>query len=163
MVLSWATAKLPAARLSAAPSSSDVMILVFMVVPSVDPARSSSDAEICVKLVHIGLQLRIGEAIDDLAMLDDVVAVRHGCGEPEVLLDQKDGEPFILETFDGLADLLDDDRRETFGRLVQHQKSRAGAQDSCDGQHLLLAARQFGALAVQPLLEIGKQLEDLIQ
>jgi len=61
------------------------------------------------------------------------------------------------------ADLLDDDRREALGRLVQHQKPRAGMQDSCDRQHLLLAARQFGALAVEPLLEIGKQFEDLIQ
>ena len=62
-----------------------------------------------------------------------------------------------------MADLLDDNRRKALGRLIQHQKPRAGAQDSGDRQHLLLAARQFGALAVEPLLEIGKQFEDLIQ
>jgi hypothetical protein len=37
-----------------------------------------------------------------------------------------------------------------------------GAQDAGDRQHLLLAARQLGALAPQPLLDVGKQLVDLL-
>src|SRR3954465_10674608 len=75
-------------------------------------------AEIGVKLVHVGLQVGIGEAIDDLAVLDDVVAVGHGGGEAEILLDQKDGEAFRLQPRDGVADLLDDDGSQSLGRLV---------------------------------------------
>src|SRR5713101_7033788 len=77
-----------------------------------------SDAEIGVELVHIGRQLRIGETVDDLAVLDDVVAIGNGGGEAEILFDQEDGETLVLEPCDGVADLLDDDRRQTFGRLV---------------------------------------------
>src|SRR5215831_17422146 len=36
----------------------------------------------------------------------------------------------------------------------------AGAQDAGDRQHLLLAAGKLGALAPQPFLEVGEQLED---
>ena len=47
------------------------------------------------------------------------------------------------------ADLLDDDRREALGRLVEQQQPRAGAQDAADRQHLLLAAGELGALAAR--------------
>src|SRR3974377_2554283 len=83
-------------------------------------SASFSDTEIGVKLVHVGLQLCIREAIDDPAVFDDVVAVRNGCGEPEILFDQEDGETFVLETFDGVTDLLDDDGRKALGRLRPH-------------------------------------------
>jgi hypothetical protein len=43
--------------------------------------------------------------------------------------------------------LLDDHRRQALGGLVEQQQRGAGAQDAPDGQHLLLAARQLGALA----------------
>src|ERR1700744_1335835 len=135
-ILSWANAKLVAARLSAVPSKNDAAILVFIAVPSVNPS-GCSDAEIGMQFVHIGLQFRVREAVDDLAVLNDVIAVRDGRGEPEILLDQKDGETLFLKARDGMADLLDDDRCETFGRFIQHQKPRAGAQDSSDRQHLL--------------------------
>ena len=72
-------------------------------------------------------------------------------------------KPCCLSDADGPADLLDDDRREALGRLVEQQQPRAGAQDAADRQHLLLAAGKLGALAEQPLLEIGKQLEDLLE
>ena len=71
----------------------------------------------------------------------DVVAVRHRRGEAEILLDQQDREPFGLQAPDRGADLLDDDRGEALGRLVEKQQARAGAQDAPDRQHLLLAAR----------------------
>src|SRR5207244_13208901 len=83
--------------------------------------------------------------------------------EAKILLDQQNGEGLRLERADGLADLLDDDRRETLGRLVEQQQPRAGAQNPGDRQHLLLAAGELGALAAQPLLEIGKQAEDRLE
>ena len=98
----------------------------------------------------------VRECVDDLAVLDDVVAIGNRRGETEVLFDQKDGEPFRLQAFDHVPDLLDDDRREAFGGFVQHQKPRACAQDARDRQHLLLAAGQFRALAAETFLQIRK-------
>ncbi len=67
----------------------------------------------------------VREGVDDLAVLDDVEAVGDGGGEAEILLHQQDGEALRLEPRDHLADLLDDDRGQTFGRLVQHQEPGA--------------------------------------
>src|SRR5260370_16229574 len=117
--------------------------------------RRSSDAEIGVELAHVGLQLRVGKTVDDLAMLDDVIAVRDGGCEPEILLDQEDRKTFVLEPRDGVADLLNDDGRKAFGRLVQPQGPRAGAQDPRGRHPLLLAARPFRAPPVTPFLETG--------
>ncbi|MGW8172066.1 MAG: hypothetical protein ACWGHV_10865 [Stutzerimonas stutzeri] len=40
-------------------------------------------------------------------------------GEAEVLLHQQDGHAALLERLQHLADTLDDDRRQAFGRLVE--------------------------------------------
>ena len=104
-----------------------------------------------------------GDHVDDAAVLHDVVAVGDGGGEMEVLLDQQDGEAAALELADDLADALHDHRRQPLGRLVEQQQVGAGAQDAADRQHLLLAARQLGALAAPPLLQVGKELVDLGQ
>src|SRR6266568_6398274 len=76
-------------------------------------------AEIFVERSELGVQLGIGELVHDLSVLHDVIAVRDGRGEVKILLDQENGEALRLERADGLADLLDDDRRETLGRLVE--------------------------------------------
>src|SRR6266702_5139676 len=153
-------------------------MLCFMVrsqIPSLDyssleailhSARSFADrsyAEIGMKLVHIGGELRIGKSVNDLAVLDDVVTIRDGGCDAEVMLDQKDRKAFLLEPRNGVTDLLDDDRSQTFGWLVQHQEARARAQDARDRQHLLLTAGQFRALAVEALLQVRKQVKDLIE
>ena len=91
------------------------------------------------------------------------MAVGDGGGEMEVLLDQQDGEATGFELADDLADALDDHRRQALGRLVEQQEVGTGAQDAADRQHLLLAARQLGALAAPPLREVGKELVDLLQ
>src|SRR5579883_352577 len=160
--LSSALAVLIAANDSAVESSREATAVVLMFVPLV-LSLARLDAEIGVQLVHMRGQLAVGKAVDDLAVLDDVVAVGDGGGEAEILLDQKDGETLLLEPRDGVADLLDDDGRKPFGRLVQHQEARAGAQDAGNCQHLLLAAGELGALALQPLLQVREQIEDLVE
>src|SRR5262249_42740328 len=100
------------------------------------------------------------EALHDATVLHYIIAIRHGRGEMEILLHQHDGEALFLEGADGAADLLDDHRRETLGRLVEQQEARPGAQDAADREHLLLAAGKLGALARQALVEIRKQLEN---
>ena len=116
-----------------------------------------------MQLVHFCGELGIGEGVDDAAVLHDVVAVGDRRGEAEILLDQQNGEALALQLGDGAADLLDDDRREALGRLVEHQEARAGAQDSRDRQHLLFAARELAAAAAQPLAQIGEQREDALE
>src|SRR4051794_9154434 len=68
----------------------------------------------------------------------------------------------FLQPADGATDLLHDDGRQAFGRLVEQDQPRAGAQNAPDGQHLLLAARQLRALARQPFAQVRKQFEDLV-
>jgi hypothetical protein len=43
-----------------------------------------------------------------LAVLDDVVAIGHGCSEAEVLFHEEDGETLLAQLVDDLADLLHD-------------------------------------------------------
>src|SRR3546814_10314280 len=80
----------------------------------------------------------------------------------EVLLHQNDGESLLLQLRDRPADLLDDDRGEALGRLVEQQQPGAGAQDAADRQHLLLAAGELGALAGAALLQVREQLVNLL-
>src|SRR4051794_13255631 len=107
MFLSCAKAPPPPPSASAVPSSSAAM-LFFILLLLCSLFSSSLYAEIGVKLVHVGLQVGIGKAVDDLAVLDNVVAVRHRGGEAEILLDQQDGEALRLQPRNGVADLLDD-------------------------------------------------------
>src|SRR5688500_5493607 len=85
------------------------------------------DSKVVVQLVHVRVQLRVRDAVDDAAVLHHVVTVRHGGGEPEVLFHEEDGEALRLQAPDGGADVLNDHRRQSFGRLIQQQESRAGA------------------------------------
>src|SRR5690242_12658752 len=96
--------------------------------------------EILVQLLHAGFEHVVGDHIDHLAMLHDVVTIGDGLRETEILLDEQHGKAAILDLLDGPADLLDDDRRDAFGRLIQQQEFGAGPQDARDRQHLLLAA-----------------------
>src|SRR6202008_2979101 len=79
-----------------------------------------------------------------------------------ILFNQQNGKALLLERPDGAPDLLNDYRREPFGRLVEQQQPRAGAQNAPDCQHLLLAAGKLGALAAQALLQVREQREDLL-
>ncbi len=113
-----------------------------------------------MQFTEIGFELGIGEPVNDTAILHDVVTIRNRRGEAKILLDEQNCETLLLEQADGLADLLDDDWGKALGWLREQQKPGAGAQDTADGEHLLLTARQFCTLARQALLKIGKQLEN---
>src|SRR5271155_438385 len=114
---------------------------------------SSSHPQRLVQPVHPPGELRIGEGVDDPAVLHDEKPVGQSRGEAEILFDEQDRETLPLELGDGAADLLNDDRRETLRRLVEPQDSR-------DREHLLLAAGQLAAAAGETLAQIGKERED---
>src|SRR5208282_3046505 len=119
--------------------------------PHAAALTSSSHPQRLVQPVHPPGELRIGERVDDPAVLHDEKSIGQGRREAEILLDEQDRETRSFELGDGAADLLNDDRRETLRRLVEHQEARAGAQDSRDREHLLLAAGQLAAAACKTL------------
>src|SRR3989304_9784389 len=129
----------------------------FIDIPPCYRARwALSHSEIVVQFFDIGIQFGVGELVDDTPMLHDVIAIRDGRGEAEILFHQQNGEALLFQGADGLADLLDDDGSKTLGRLVEQQQARTGAQNAADRQHLLLAPRPFRAPArAEPLPPIG--------
>src|SRR5262249_20264287 len=116
--------------------------------------------KVFVQLVHVRVERGIVDGVHHAPTLYHVVTVGHGGSEAEILLHEEDREPLGLEPPNRGADLLDDDRGQALRRLVEEKEARARAQDAGDGEHLLLAARQLGALAAQALLEIREELED---
>ena len=63
-----------------------------------------SDTEIVVQFVDIGVEFGIGEFIDNTPMFHDVIAIRDGRGETEILLHQENGKALFLERPDDLTD-----------------------------------------------------------
>ena len=82
-------------------------------------------------------------------------------GQTALGLDHR--EAALAQRADHPGQGLDDDRSQAFGDLVEQQQPRAGAQDAGDGQHLLLAAGQAGALAVRAFLQVREHRVDLVQ
>src|SRR5580704_178501 len=122
----------------------------------------ASHPEVVVQLVGVPRDILVADHVDDLPVLDDIMAVGEGRGEAEILLDQEDREALMFQLADQPANLLDDDRRQALGRLVEHQQRRAGAQHSADRQHLLLAPGKLGALASAALPQIWEDRIDLV-
>ncbi len=59
-------------------------------------------------------------------------------------------------------DLLDNHRRQAFGRLVHHQHARVEQQRAADRQHLLLTARQLGAAVAPAIRQPREQRVDAL-
>src|SRR5690242_17865606 len=84
-------------------------------------APPSSYPEVVAQLVGVARNILVADHVDHPPVLDDVMAVGEGCGKVEILLDQKDREALLLQPADQPANLLDHDRRQALGRLVQQQ------------------------------------------
>src|ERR1043165_3242649 len=121
------------------------------------PNVDYSHPEIVVELFEVGVQFRIRELFHHPAVFHDVIAVGDGRSEAEILFNEQNGKTLLLETADGVTDLLDDDRSQPLGRLVEQQHARSGAQDAADRQHLLLAAGELRSLTVQALPDVWKE------
>src|SRR5690349_12297698 len=98
---------------------------------------TASDAEKIVKLRHAGFERGVGNHVHDASILHHVVPVGNGLRKAEVLLDQQDGEAFLLEVRNGAPDLLHDDRGQPLRRLVEEQEPRTSPEDAADREHLL--------------------------
>ena len=92
-------------------------------------------------------RIRIAQEVVARSAMDHASPVEHDrlpCqrqGELRVLLDDDDRHaPVGHQVADHLHKILDDDRRQSFHRLVEQQEPRIDDQCTCDCQHLLLAA-----------------------
>ena len=79
-----------------------------------------------------------------------------------ILFDQQDGEPFVVQLFDQIEELDDEDRRQPKRWLVEHHERRFGHKRTADRQHLLLPAGQHRGRHVPPFAEIREALVDLV-
>ena len=77
----------------------------------------------------------------------------------DILVDHQDRLAGLLQPRQALPDFLPDQRRQTFGRLVENEQPRIGHQRAADRQHLLLAAGQQIAHLVGAFREARKQLD----
>src|SRR5581483_6666098 len=120
--------------------------------------------EMRLETLRIAGERRAVAGENDAATVQDQRAI----GEPQdlarLLLDD-DGRHALLA--DHLAQaaqqLVDDDGRQPFQRLVEQHDTRVHDQRAADRQHLLLAARQLAAEIGAPLLQPGKRGKDALQ
>jgi hypothetical protein len=96
-----------------------------------------------------------GDFARNRALLDDHHPLRQRGDEIQILLDQHDGKAgaLALQRRQRVDDLVDDRWLDPFGRLVEENEPRVGAQAACQRQQLLLAARQRAAGPVEQPLE----------
>ena len=116
------------------------------------------DAEEAALQLRILRQLRRGRLGGDRARHHHELALGERRRHAEVLLDQQDREPFLLELLERLDQVLDDRRREPLGRLVHDQERRVREQRARDREHLLLAAGELRAAVSLALAEAREEL-----
>src|SRR4051812_36137599 len=95
------------------------------------------------KLLDDGVaDLEVGRSgvMTDRALFHDVDALGGLKRQRHVLLDQEDGDTFVMQRIDDLMNLRDHARHQPFGRLVEQDNLRLQHHGTRDGEHLLLAA-----------------------
>src|SRR2546428_6748127 len=122
-----------------------------------------SDSQESVELFHATADLVFRDHIDDSTVLDEVIPVCKLGHESEVLLDKDHSETSLPQTADHLAESLHDHRGQPFSDLVEEQDPRADAENSGQGQHLLLAAGQAHPRTLATFQEVRKHCVDLLQ
>src|SRR6185503_11091209 len=66
----------------------------------VTPPCKRSNTQVLVQFAHVPLEVGVRDHVDDAPVLHDVVAVRDGGREAEILLDQQDREAARLQRLD---------------------------------------------------------------
>src|ERR1700682_1685829 len=104
-------------------------------------------------------QLLARRAVNHLPAIEHDRLARERERKPRMLLDDNDRKfSRAHQLADDFQKLMDDDRRQPFHRLVEEQELGIGHERTCDGQHLLLAARKLIAEIELALLEFRKIL-----
>ena len=85
----------------------------------------------------------IGRSLEyHVAVVQDVATVRQSQGRMHVLLDDDDRASLLGDLATNAYDILHNQRRQSFERLVQENEPRLADERARDSQHLLLAAER---------------------
>ncbi len=101
-------------------------------------------------------ELFAASGINDVALFQHVMSIGEVHANLEILFDQQDSDAARPDRRDHALDLLDDDRRESLGWLVEQEELRVVDQSAGNRQHLLLATGQHTAAIAPSLLEPRK-------
>src|SRR3990170_633234 len=110
-----------------------------------------------------GGQLLDGAAEADVGLAHEVDAVGEGHRDLQVVLDEEDRHAGLVDLGQDVADLLDQERGEALGGLVDQQQAGVAHQRPRDREHLLLAAGQEPALLRGPLPHEREVLVDALE
>src|SRR6185437_16631584 len=116
VICAWALAVNKSA--AAKPASAVYFLIVSSPISDLI-SYTDSDPEILLQPLGLPSEVGVCDHVDDAAVLNDVVPVGDGRGKSKILFNQQDREPFRLQRPQDHADLLDDDRRQALGRLVE--------------------------------------------
>src|SRR5262249_8234795 len=126
-------------------------------------AAAKLDAEMPPQYVGIGFNLAGWSLMDDVAVIDDVGALRKRERRGKVLFDEENGLARVDELLTDLHQVMHNDGRQSFERLVEQNKFGIPHQRARNRQHLLLATGQIGAAAGSALLQPRKNVVNSLQ
>ena len=108
-----------------------------------------------VAFLDLGIREEGGGAVGehDLAVIDDVGAVGEFERALDVLLDEDERKAGTLQRGEKLLHLVDQQRHDTLGELLEQHKLRVCDEDAGNRQHLLIAARHRSAVVAEPVGE----------
>src|SRR5215831_14957533 len=124
--------------------------------------REVSDGEVVATGGIILEEAGHGPLPTNLALLDDVRAIRQPRRELEILLREQNGQALPLQRGDLLAEGLYDHRRQPFGRLVEEENTRIAHERAPHREHLLLASGEAAPAPARQLAQLGKVLVDAL-
>ena len=122
---------------------------------------SRAHAQQLVLQVEVGGEFRRRHHARDAAVHHHAHHVGDIDGDAEILLDQQHRDlALAAQRLQHLDHLVDDDRRQPFGRLIHDQEPGIEQQRAADRQHLLLAARELAAAVPAALGQAREKLID---
>ncbi len=127
------------------------------------PGALGSHAEPFPLHFVVGLDLGRRARPSNPPLAEHVDFIGEIAGEMKALLDQQNGEAFLLESAQALLDVSHDDRRESLGQLVENEALGIEQQRSGDGEHLLLAAGKLIGTTVSAFPKLRKYFQHALE
>src|SRR6516225_8216776 len=121
------------------------------------------NAKIAFQDLWLRLDLADWPFVGDMAVIDDVCAMRQCERGSQILLDQDDGLPGVGQIAADFDKIAHDYRCETLERLVEQDDLWIADERARYRQHLLLTARKIGTAACPPLFEPREHLVDALK
>ncbi len=92
-----------------------------------------------------------------------MVPIADGESSVQILFNQQNGKPFVLQPAYDLDDLAHNERRQALRWLIQKHQRWIQHERTSDGQHLLLAAGKLKAAITVASLQYGEKLVDSVE